>query len=233
MQIYLVQPGDSVYEIANTFGSSVNDIVQANELETPESIVVGQAIVIPIVGHFYFVKSGDSLYTIGQKFNLSIEEGAYQFTFQIANTSSVDPTYLISGNFVQKRNPKVDLQYDADKNHATIDVIVPFDFEIFAITSMVSYSDSAELKAKLKRALEENYTTLAEQLIAKTQQIYRSDPFYWSLYIRKYFKDVPSFEKADWTGHIYPNADITIEFQLERLEFGKSIYDTNLKEMSD
>ncbi len=50
---------------------------------------------------------------------------------------------------------------------------------------MVNYSDSAELKAKLKRALEENYTALAEQLIAKTQQIDRSYPFYWSLYIRK------------------------------------------------
>lgn len=90
MQIYLVQPGDSVYEIANTFGSSVNDIVQANELETPESIVVGQAIVIPIVGQFYFVKSGDSLYTIGQKFNLSIAK--------LAEINAIDPNQSLPVN---------------------------------------------------------------------------------------------------------------------------------------
>lgn len=90
MQIYLIQPGDSVYEIANTFGSSVDDIVQANELETPESLVVGQAIVIPIMGQFYFVKPGDSLYTIGQKFNLS--------TARLAEINAIDPNQPLPVN---------------------------------------------------------------------------------------------------------------------------------------
>ena len=83
MQIYLVQLGDSLYQIANSFGSSIDDIVQANELETPESLVVGQAIVIPIVGQFYFVRPGDSLYTISQKFNLTIAE--------LAQINAIDP----------------------------------------------------------------------------------------------------------------------------------------------
>ncbi|HHU19584.1 MAG TPA: LysM peptidoglycan-binding domain-containing protein [Bacilli bacterium] len=83
MQIYLIQPGDSIYQIANAFGSTVADIVEANELETPESLVVGQAIVIPIVGQFYFVRPGDSLYTIGQRFNLTIAE--------LAQINAIDP----------------------------------------------------------------------------------------------------------------------------------------------
>lgn len=83
MQIYLVQLGDSLYQIANSFGSSIDDIVQANELETPESLVVGQAIAIPIVGQFYFVRPGDSLYTISQKFNLTIAE--------LAQINAIDP----------------------------------------------------------------------------------------------------------------------------------------------
>lgn len=90
MQIYLVQPGDSLYQIANSFGSSIDDIVQANELETPESLVVGQAIVIPIVGQFYFVRPGDSLYTISQKFNLTIAE--------LAQINAIDPNQLLPVN---------------------------------------------------------------------------------------------------------------------------------------
>lgn len=74
MQIYTVKPGDSIYKLANNFGISASDIEQANELETPESLVVGQTIVIPIVGQFYYVQPGDSLYTIAQRFNLTIDE---------------------------------------------------------------------------------------------------------------------------------------------------------------
>ena len=91
MQIYVVQPGDSIYEIANMFGSSIDDLVQANELETPESLVVGQALVIPIIGQFYFVKPGDSLYSIGRKFNLTVAE--------LAEINALDPNRPLPVNF--------------------------------------------------------------------------------------------------------------------------------------
>lgn len=145
----------------------------------------------------------------------------------------IELNYSVSGNFVQKKDPKVTVQYEADQNHATIDVIVPFDFEIVAIPSLVNYSENNDLEMKLKKALEEYYAVVAEELIDKTQKVYQTDPFYWSLYFRRFFKDIPSYEKADWSGQVYPNADITIRFQLDRLDFGKSIYDTNLKESSD
>ncbi|MEQ6378172.1 glycoside hydrolase family 18 protein [Bacillaceae bacterium S4-13-58] len=74
MQIYVVQPGDSIYQISQTFNASVENIVRANELENPEQLVVGQALVIPITGRFYFVQPGDSLYEIGQRFGISYQE---------------------------------------------------------------------------------------------------------------------------------------------------------------
>lgn len=91
MQIYVVQPGDSIYEIANMFGSSIDDLVQANELENPESLVVGQALVIPIIGQFYFVKPGDSLYSIGRQFNLTVAE--------LAEINALDPNRPLPVNF--------------------------------------------------------------------------------------------------------------------------------------
>lgn len=72
MQIYVVQRGDTLFSIANTFQTSISAITEANELETP-NLVVGQALVIPITGQYYFVKVGDSLFTIAEQFNVSVE----------------------------------------------------------------------------------------------------------------------------------------------------------------
>lgn len=80
MQIHVVQPGESLFAIANTYGTTINAIAEANELEVGKNLVVGQAIVIPIVGQFYFVQSGDSIYSIAQKFGI-----AYQELIQINN----------------------------------------------------------------------------------------------------------------------------------------------------
>ena len=46
-QTYLVQSGDTVWEIANRFGTSVQAIVEANDLENPADLQVGQELVIP------------------------------------------------------------------------------------------------------------------------------------------------------------------------------------------
>ncbi|HHU19585.1 MAG TPA: hypothetical protein GXZ58_05020 [Bacilli bacterium] len=145
----------------------------------------------------------------------------------------INPTYNIAGNFIQKEECNIDIKYDAENNHASINVFVPFEFETIAIPSMIRYSDDNELKKILKKALEEHYQSIAEKLIIKTQQQYQAEPFYWSLFIRKFFNDIPSYEEANWSEDIYPNADINVVFQLQRLEFGKSLYDTNLNEMGD
>lgn len=50
---------------------SVDLIVQANELDQPEDLVVGQALVIPI--DFYTVQPGESLYLIAQKLNTTYQ----------------------------------------------------------------------------------------------------------------------------------------------------------------
>ena len=74
MQIHVVSKGQSVFNIATTYGTTVQAIVDANELETPNQLVVGQALVIPIMGHFYYVQPGDTLYAIARMFGLSTQE---------------------------------------------------------------------------------------------------------------------------------------------------------------
>ncbi len=45
--VYVVQPGDTLYAIAERFGSTVESIVAANQLADPSLISVGQRLIIP------------------------------------------------------------------------------------------------------------------------------------------------------------------------------------------
>lgn len=74
MQIHVIQPNQSLFGIAQAYGTTVEDIVEANEIPDPNRIVVGQALVIPIAGSFYWVQPGDSLFSIGAKFGVSYQE---------------------------------------------------------------------------------------------------------------------------------------------------------------
>ncbi|MBV7272624.1 glycoside hydrolase family 18 protein [Clostridium thailandense] len=71
MQIHVVQAGQSLFDIARTYNSTVGAIVGANELPNPNQLVVGQALVIPIIGSFYTVQPGDSLYSIAKSFGVN------------------------------------------------------------------------------------------------------------------------------------------------------------------
>ncbi|MBM7572496.1 Ger(x)C family spore germination protein [Aquibacillus albus] len=144
----------------------------------------------------------------------------------------IKPEYQIAGSFIKKQNTSVEIDYKKNGT-TTIDVKVPFQMEIFAIPSLVNYSQNMKNQDLLKKSIEEQLTSFAEDLIKKSQEEYGSDPFYWSLYVRDHFKTIKEYEDADWNKKIFPNADINITYELERLEFGKMINDTNLNEVRD
>ena len=70
IQIHVVQPGESLWKIAQAYGTTVQNLVEANQIPEPDRLVVGQALVIPIWGQFYIVQAGDSLWSIGQRFGI-------------------------------------------------------------------------------------------------------------------------------------------------------------------
>lgn len=86
MQIHVVESGDTLFSIANEYDSSIAIITEANQLPTP-NLVVGQALVIPIVGQYYVVQSGDSLFSIAEQFQMSVE--ALARTNQISFTQTL------------------------------------------------------------------------------------------------------------------------------------------------
>ncbi|MEI5908735.1 LysM peptidoglycan-binding domain-containing protein [Bacillus spongiae] len=74
MQIHVVQGGQSLYGISQAYGVSYQTIAQANELSDPSRLVIGQALVIPIVGRFHWVQSGQSLDIIARMYGISVNE---------------------------------------------------------------------------------------------------------------------------------------------------------------
>jgi spore germination protein len=86
MQIHVVQAGQSILEIARIYNSTVAAIVGANEIPNPNQLVVGQAMVIPIVGSFYFVQPGDNLYSIARRYGIN-----YQTLAQVNRVPTTRP----------------------------------------------------------------------------------------------------------------------------------------------
>lgn len=74
MQIHVVRPGQTLFGIAQTYSVSVDRLVEANKIPNPNNLVVGQAIVIPIVGSYYFVQPGDTLSSISKKVDVPYQE---------------------------------------------------------------------------------------------------------------------------------------------------------------
>lgn len=78
-----MQPNQTVYGIAQAYGTTADDIIEANELPNPNQLVIGQTLVIPIIGRFYWVQPGDTIYSIAQRFGLSAGE--------LANINQLSP----------------------------------------------------------------------------------------------------------------------------------------------
>ena len=72
---YVVKSGDSLYVIANKYGTTVNEIKSANNL-TSNLLSIGQVLRIPRRGDTitYTVKSGDNLYSIASRYNTTVDE---------------------------------------------------------------------------------------------------------------------------------------------------------------
>ncbi|MBQ7821076.1 MAG: LysM peptidoglycan-binding domain-containing protein [Clostridia bacterium] len=72
MTIYTVRPGDTVYTIARDQGINVDRLLSDNGIEDPDSLVVGQSLVILRPSTVYTVRPGDTVYDIASRSGVSV-----------------------------------------------------------------------------------------------------------------------------------------------------------------
>ncbi len=74
MTLYRVEPGDTVYSIAEKNGTTPSRIIIDNDLTNPGRLVVGQSLVLLYPTRTYTVRGGDTLESIAKAYGVSILE---------------------------------------------------------------------------------------------------------------------------------------------------------------
>lgn len=95
---YTVSKGESLYSIANKYGTTVTELKNLNNL-TSNALSIGQVLKLPGTTeestiNTYTVKSGDTLYSIANKYNLTISE-LKELNNLSTNTLSIGQTLKI------------------------------------------------------------------------------------------------------------------------------------------
>lgn len=98
ISVYVVRPGDTLSEIADMFGVSVNTIIWANNLSGPSDVHPGDTLIIlPISGIEHTVVSGDTLKSLAAKFGADATEIAQYNGLDPAAPLAVGSTLIIPG----------------------------------------------------------------------------------------------------------------------------------------
>ncbi|KKM10623.1 peptidoglycan-binding protein [Clostridiales bacterium PH28_bin88] len=78
--MYTIRRGDTIYQLALRFHTTVNAILSVNPGINPRNLQIGQSICIPGTGLCpkeltpYTIKAGDTLFRIARRFNIRVED---------------------------------------------------------------------------------------------------------------------------------------------------------------
>jgi murein DD-endopeptidase MepM/ murein hydrolase activator NlpD len=83
---YVVQRGDTLYSIARRSGVPVRQVIDANGLQAPYQLQVGQRVTLPSL-NTYTVAAGETLYSVSRKTRVEMSE--------IVRANQLEPPYAI------------------------------------------------------------------------------------------------------------------------------------------
>ncbi len=92
---YTVQNGDTLYNIAKMWGTTVERLAELNGIKNPDKLEVGRVIKLPYDGgdDIYIVKRGDSLFDIAKMYNTTPE--ALADYNGITDINSIEPGQIL------------------------------------------------------------------------------------------------------------------------------------------
>lgn len=91
--VYVVKPGDTLWNIARKNNISVDELKRLNNL-TNNMLSIGQKLILPSGGKTYVVQKGDSLWKIANLYNVNVED-LIKFNNLDSNTLQIGQKLLI------------------------------------------------------------------------------------------------------------------------------------------
>lgn len=106
ISVYVVRPGDTIGEIADMFGVSVNTIIWANNLKSSKDVQPGDTLLIlPISGIERTVIKGDTLKSLAAKFGGDPDEIAQYNGIDPSEPLEIGSTIIIPGGELGETSP--------------------------------------------------------------------------------------------------------------------------------
>ena len=100
--LYTIRAGDTFFSLAQRFGVTVDELIDANPGVDPDALRIGQEICIPTEppgpecpgGTLYTIRSGDTLFSLANRFNTTVD------AILEANPLITDPDNLRVGQII-------------------------------------------------------------------------------------------------------------------------------------
>ena len=174
---YIVKKGDTLYSIAKTYNTTVDNIKKLNNL-TSNTLSIGQKIKLndqidnPKEDNTYIVKSGDTLYSIAKKFNIKVDN------LKEANNLTSNMLSLNQQLIIPKISNKEDyLLYTVKKGDNLYNIANSYNTTVSDIMSLNNLSSNIlsigqTLKIPLKEVETSNFTEYTEYTIKKGDSLY-------------------------------------------------------------
>jgi spore germination protein len=157
LDIYVVQPGDSLYTIAQRFGVDSADIFAANGLSDIPYLVVGQALVIPSTETVHTVRPGDTLWALARRYGTTVSD--IVALNGITNPSALSPGmvlripqrsqnygFLEVNGYIEPTTPQRETQTVREVGQY-LTYLSPFSYQVRADGSLNPINDTAMLSA--------------------------------------------------------------------------------------
>jgi len=104
--IHVVEPGDSVYQIARRYGVSPARIIEDNMLKRPNELMVGQTLVIRFPSIVHTVREGDTIESIAERYGVT-ENEIYRNNPILGGKDTIYPGQTIVIEYTQPKNRSI------------------------------------------------------------------------------------------------------------------------------
>lgn len=106
ISVYVVREGDSLSEIADMFGVSINTILWANDIDDPKIVKPGMTLVIlPVSGIRHVARSGDTLEKIARKYDAEASDIASYNQLALGEELEEGMEVIIPGGSIESPAP--------------------------------------------------------------------------------------------------------------------------------